>query len=135
MLSVILLYFLLPLGSAVQFGGDEGNMLMPDFLCSKGYALYKDVWNDQSPLHFALFAWVFRTFGPSIVSARLVFCRLRLALVHDILSGDSRAVLGMGSLAWHIFSNRLTRGFGLSVSVMRKPPHLPLPWSYFLYWP
>jgi hypothetical protein len=46
-----LLECLVPLRTAVQIGGDEGFELAKATLCSKGFRLYEQVWNDQPPLH------------------------------------------------------------------------------------
>jgi hypothetical protein len=38
-----LIYALLPLGTALELGGDEGYELTKGLLCSKGYVMYKDM--------------------------------------------------------------------------------------------
>jgi hypothetical protein len=47
----IVVQYLLPLGTAVQIGADEGFELAKTELCLTGHKLYSDVWNDQPPLH------------------------------------------------------------------------------------
>src|ERR1019366_5042547 len=42
---------LLPLGTAIQIGADEGFELAKVTLCAHGYKLYTQIWNDQPPLH------------------------------------------------------------------------------------
>ena len=85
--ATVLIFSLLPLGTALQIGGDEGYELMKGFLCSKGYVMYKDIWCDQPPLYPNLLGCAFRVFGPSLLVARLlaadfgmlllvVFCQL-----------------------------------------------------------
>ncbi len=54
-----------PLRTALEFGGDEGYELMKGFLVSLGHPLYREVWNDQPPLHTELLTLLFRLFGPS----------------------------------------------------------------------
>ena len=61
-----------PLGSIFRISGDEKFELMKAFLVSKGFALYSQIWNDQPPLHTALLAELFRLFGPSVLTARLL---------------------------------------------------------------
>ncbi len=55
-----------------EFGGDEGYEVYKAFLITKGYLLYRDIWNDQPPIHTYLLAGLFRLFGPSIGVARCV---------------------------------------------------------------
>jgi len=61
-----------PLGSAVVFGDDEGFELSKGFMCSHGFSLYREIWNDQPPLHTLLLTTVFKLFGPSLLGARLL---------------------------------------------------------------
>jgi 4-amino-4-deoxy-L-arabinose transferase-like glycosyltransferase len=75
-----LIYSLLPLGTALQLGGDEGYELTKGFLCSKGYVMYKDIWCDQPPVFPMLLGLVFRAVGPSILAARLVTVGFALVL-------------------------------------------------------
>jgi 4-amino-4-deoxy-L-arabinose transferase-like glycosyltransferase len=75
-----LIYLLLPLGTALELGGDEGYELTKGFLCSKGYVMYKDIWCDQPPVFPMLLGQVFRAVGPSILAARLVTVGFALLL-------------------------------------------------------
>lgn len=66
------LCLLLPLGAAFEFGQDEGYEFMKAFLVSLGHPLYRQVWNDQPPLHTELVGLLFRLLGPSALVGRLV---------------------------------------------------------------
>lgn len=77
---LILLYSQLPLGTALEFGEDEGFELMKGFLCSKGYSLYKEIWSDHPPLYTLLLKWAFQAAGPSILVARLIAAGFGLLL-------------------------------------------------------
>jgi hypothetical protein len=63
---------LLPLRTAFQFEDDEGFEVIKPFMVNQGYALYKDVWNDQPPVYTVVLSGAFKAFGPSIFSARCV---------------------------------------------------------------
>lgn len=80
MFLFILLCTQLPLGTALEFSGDEGFELMKGFLCSKGFVLYKEIWSDQPPLYTLLLKWAFQTAGPSILVARLIAAGFGLLL-------------------------------------------------------
>jgi hypothetical protein len=66
------LHWLLPLGTAVQVGADEGFELSKAMLCLKGHKLYTEVWNDQPPLHTFLITQVVGWLGPSVLWPRLM---------------------------------------------------------------
>lgn len=70
--SLLLLFSLLPLGTALEFGEDEGYQLMMGFLNSRGHALYQEIWSDQPPLFVLLLGWTFKACGPSLLAARLL---------------------------------------------------------------
>ena len=63
---------LAPLRTALEFGMDDGFELMKGWLVSLGHPLYREVWNDQPPLHTEVLGLVFRLFGPSAYAARLL---------------------------------------------------------------
>src|SRR6266478_4831610 len=89
---LILIYSLLPLGTAFQFGGDEGFALIRAFMYNKGYKLYEQIWTDQPPLFTVLLASAFRTFGTSILTARLLaaaFGLLLVAVFHELVRARS----------------------------------------------
>ncbi len=78
--TLLLIFSLLPLGTALEFGGDEAYELMKGFLCSKGFSLYTDIWNDQPPVHTMLLSGAFKLFGPSLLAARLIAASFGLLL-------------------------------------------------------
>jgi len=78
--TVVLLYLLLPLGTALEFGKDEGFEVIKPYLCMKGFVLYKDIWNDQPPILTILLTCAFRIWGPTILVARLVAAGFGLVL-------------------------------------------------------
>jgi 4-amino-4-deoxy-L-arabinose transferase-like glycosyltransferase len=80
-LAALVIFALLPLGTALEIGGDEGYELMKGFLCSKGFAMYKDIWCDQPPLFPNLLGCAFHVFGPSLLAARLVAAGFGLLLL------------------------------------------------------
>lgn len=77
---VLLIYSMLPLGTALRLGGDEGYELMKGFLVSKGYKLYQQIWCDQTPLFPILLGSAFRIWGPTILVARLIAAGFGLVL-------------------------------------------------------
>lgn len=77
----ITLVWVAPLGTAFQFGGDEGYELMKGFLSSEGYPLYQSIWNDQPPLHTAILSALFGWFGPSALVARMLTVGFATVLV------------------------------------------------------
>jgi hypothetical protein len=87
-LTVGILYALLPLQSAFQFGGDEGYQLITGYLVSKDSALYTSIWYDQPPLFIIILESVFRIFGPSIFAARVIagsFGMLMFASFYEVV--------------------------------------------------
>jgi len=97
-LGLIVLYSLLPLGTAIEFGGDEGIELMKGLLVSKGYKLYTQIWNDQPPVLTMLLSLIFRVCGPSILAARLLAALfgtiLFLALYQAVQMRSNRVAAG-----------------------------------------
>ena len=94
MAMLALIYSRLPLGTALEIGGDEGYELMKGFLCSKGFAMYKDIWCDQPPLYPNLLGYAFQMFGPSILVARLVavaFGMVMLAAFYQLVRQSTGA--------------------------------------------
>jgi len=78
--ALLLVYSFLPLGTALEFGGDEGFEVIKPFLCLKGFSLYKEIWNDQPPVFTVLLTWAFKIWGPTILVARLVAAGFGLGL-------------------------------------------------------
>lgn len=78
--GVALVFSRLPLGTAFEFVEDERYEVMKAFLCSKGFALYKEIWNDQPPVHTMVLSTAFKAFDPSIHTARMVAAAFGLLL-------------------------------------------------------
>ncbi len=83
----------LPVGSALQIGGDEPFELTKAFLCYLGYTLYNEIWNDQPPAHTLLLAGLFYLTGPSPLAARLLAVGFGALLV-GLLAGWLRRQTG-----------------------------------------
>jgi 4-amino-4-deoxy-L-arabinose transferase-like glycosyltransferase len=78
--TILIIFSQLPLGTALQFGRDEGFEVIKPFLCLKGFSLYKDIWSDQPPILTVLLTWAFKAWGPTILVARLVAAGYALIL-------------------------------------------------------
>jgi 4-amino-4-deoxy-L-arabinose transferase-like glycosyltransferase len=76
---VAAIFCTLPLGTALEFGRDEGYELMKGLLHSRGFQLYKEIWSDQPPLFTLLLSAAFGEFGASILVGRLVAAGFGLA--------------------------------------------------------
>ncbi len=122
----IVLWMRAPLRTALEFGGDEGYELMKGFLVSLGHPLYREVWNDQPPLHTELLALLFRIFGPSAYVARLLSVGFAMALVaalYRMVTDHSGRVAGLIALALLVSSSSFVQ---LCVSVMIELPAMAL---------
>ena len=70
--TILCLISFAPVTTAIQIGNDEHYELTKALLCSKGFRLYDQVWNDQPPVYTILLASVFKVFGHQIAVARSV---------------------------------------------------------------
>lgn len=61
-----------PLASRIHLGGDEGYELQKARLLNRGWTLYRDIWNDQPPLHTWVLSQMFRVFGEEALWGRLL---------------------------------------------------------------
>jgi hypothetical protein len=125
-LGATIIYCLLPLGTALQFGGDEGYQLNTAFLMSKGFVLYKQIWNDQPPVLVLLLEWAFRVFGPSILAARLIAAGsglLMLATFYQVVKLRSGQWPALVAAFFLLASPGILE---LSVSVMQEVPTFAL---------
>ncbi len=89
---LVLIVSLLPLRTAFELGGDEGYEVIKPFLVNHGYALYKDIWNDQPPVSTVLLCAAFKTCGTSILTARLFGAAFGLLLIvsfHELIRARS----------------------------------------------
>ncbi|HWW01835.1 MAG TPA: glycosyltransferase family 39 protein [Candidatus Acidoferrum sp.] len=98
--ALLTIFTLLHLGSALRIGDDEGYEVIKGVMCSKGYHLYTDMWNDQPPVSTFLLSTAFKLFGASILTARIVAVSFGLMLAicfHELVrqrSGSRTALLG-----------------------------------------
>lgn len=136
---VLLMISAAPLGTALEFGTDEGYELMKGFLLSCGFALYEEIWSDQPPLHTALLAFLFRLFGPSVLAARLLsvaFAALALWSFYELIRSRSGIIAAwIGAVLLALSPHFLQ----LSVSAMIVLPAMALGlfsvWILFQYRP
>ena len=120
--AAVLVYALLPLGTVLEIGGDEGYELTKGILCSKGFVLYKDIWCDQPPLFPTLLGCVFRVFGPSLLVARLVaagFGLLLLTVLYQLVRQRSSAWASVAAVFFLLSSPGV---LFFSTSVMLEVP-------------
>ncbi len=76
-----ILFFAVPLQTALELSGDEGYELMKALLVSRDYPLYLSVWSDQPPVFTELLALLFRVFGASAFVGRLLILCFAMTLV------------------------------------------------------
>ena len=121
-ISFVILCSQLPITSALKFGDDEGIELMKGFLCSKGYTLYTQIWNDQPPVLTMLLDAAFRLFGATLPVGRLLAAAFGLLLFCSFfLIVRQRGNLWMAFLA--VFFLVSSPGvLMLSLSVMLEAP-------------
>jgi hypothetical protein len=126
-----------PLGTALEFGLDEGFELMKALLVSRGHSLYGELWNDQPPLHTELVALLFRIFGPSAYVGRLLSVGFSMALVgalYGVVRHSSGRVAGLVSVLRLVCSPEFME---LSVSVMLELPAISVAmgsvWAWMRY--
>jgi 4-amino-4-deoxy-L-arabinose transferase-like glycosyltransferase len=120
--ALFVLYSLLPLRTALEFGGDEGIELMKGLLVSKGYSLYTQIWNDQPPILTLLLGGIFHVFGPSVLAARLLATAFGLGLylgIYHLVKLRSKRTVALASVFFLIASPMV---FKLSCSVMLEVP-------------
>ena len=111
-----------PLGHAIAFGEDEGFELSKGLMSSKGFSLYREIWNDQPPLHTLLLSTLFKMIGPTLLGARLfALCIAALTVaVFMSLVRRSSGLLGTSVATVFLFASPLF--LILSVSVMLELP-------------
>jgi dolichyl-phosphate-mannose-protein mannosyltransferase len=122
----VILCLAAPLRTALEFGGDEGYELMKAFLVSLGHPLYRELWNDQPPLHTELLALLFRVFGPSAFVGRLLavgFAMLLVASLFQVVRNHSGRLAGLVAVGLLVSSSVFIH---LSVSVMIELPAMAL---------
>lgn len=119
---LVILYSLLPLGTALQFGGDEGLELCKGFMCSKGFALYTQIWNDQPPIFTLILSHAFKILGPSLLVARLIVVGFGLLFLGTFFRLVNQR-LGQWPAFWAAFFLMASPVvFQISASVMLEVP-------------
>lgn len=120
----LLLEWWVPLGSAVQLGADEGFELSKATLCLHGHSLYREVWNDQPPLHTWLVCFGLRHGSGSVGGARLLTVGFAVTLLVALFSWW-RQVSGWAAAFGGVLLLMFSPGFvELSSSCMLELPSL-----------
>jgi hypothetical protein len=86
LIATIILQSLLPLGTAIQIGADEGFELAKARLCLSGYSLYTEAWNDQPPLHTFLVTQLLKHISVSVLWPRILTGAFALLLLASFFS-------------------------------------------------
>src|ERR1044072_8040033 len=122
--AFLLLEFLLPLATTIKIGADEGFELAKAILCSKGYHLYTEIWNDQPPLDTFLITQIVKHISTSILIPRLMTIFFSSVLLIAVFSATHR-VNGLAIAATTTVAVIASPGFlELSCSVMQEIPAL-----------
>jgi hypothetical protein len=79
--SFLGLQTLLPLGTAIKIGADEGFELSKATLCQHNFKLYTEIWNDQPPLNTSILLDLIHRVSPPILGPRLLSVGLALLLL------------------------------------------------------
>ena len=117
---------LLPLATAVKIGADEGFELAKAMLCSKGYHLYTEIWNDQPPLNTFLVTQILEHVSTSVLAPRLMIIFFSAVLLGSVFTAALR-VHGLPVAALAAMLVIASPGFlELSCSVMQEIPGLAL---------
>jgi hypothetical protein len=128
---VPLLFFIItaavmPIAEVLEFDSDEGIELVKATLWGQGYPLYDPIWNDQPPLLTILLAFCLKSFGHTIVVARLLILSFATLLISSFY-GCLRLVVGKQAALCGTVALCLTFGFlRFSVAVMQGIPALGL---------
>ena len=131
------LCLLIPLGTAFEFGADEGFEFMKGWLVSLGHPLYGEFWNDQPPLHTEIMAVLFKICGPSALVGRLLsvaFATLLVTAFYQTARMRSGRAAGVIAVVFLAASPSFLQ---LSASVMLEVPAMAAGmasvWSWFRY--
>lgn len=111
-----------PFKDTFQFGADEGCELLKGFMCSKGFLLYKDMWNDQPPLYTLLLSTLFKCVGPTLLGARLLALGSGTLLFFTFFNLVRFRSGIVGAIAGVLFLLVSPTFLDLSVSVMLEVP-------------
>jgi Dolichyl-phosphate-mannose-protein mannosyltransferase len=125
LLGFFLLVMLLGLwAKPFQYDPDEGLNLMKAALLSRGYPLYRAIWNDQPPMDTVMRAGVFAVVGRSALAARVMTALLATLAVWamlDIVTRLHSLRAGVAAVALLIVSAHFLK---LSYAVMIGLPAL-----------
>jgi 4-amino-4-deoxy-L-arabinose transferase-like glycosyltransferase len=130
----IVLCIAAPLRTAFRFGRDEGYELMKAYLVTLGHPLYKEIWNDQPPLHTEMVAFLFRCFGRSAFVARLlsiIFAAVLVGALYKCISLSASRTAGLIGVVLMVSFSFVLR---LSVSVMLELPAIALAMASIYAW-
>jgi hypothetical protein len=112
----------LPLATAVKIGADEDFELSKVILCSRGYQLYTQIWDDQPPLHTFLLTQLYMHVSSTVLMTRLLtlgFALLLLISVFVLVSKASGFLVGTLTTAFFMASPGFLE---LSCSCMQEIP-------------
>ncbi|BAZ16877.1 hypothetical protein NIES4071_87550 [Calothrix sp. NIES-4071] len=117
----------MPIEQVFQFdSSDEGIELIKASLHLQGFALYTQIWNDQPPLSTIIFAYWFRWFGESILSARLLVLGFSTILIWSFCQ-TLRLYVGNVTACYGAFLLAISCNFlRVSVSAMIGQPALAM---------
>jgi hypothetical protein len=117
-----LVFSLLPLGTALEVGGDEGYELAKGFLCAKGFPLYSQIWSDQPPGLSLILGAILHMFPGSILAVRIIAVGFAIVLFTAFFE-IIRHISGIWTASIAIFLLMSAPGvILLSVSVMQEIP-------------
>ncbi len=112
-----------PLATRLELGGDEGYELQKARLVHQGWRLYRDIWNDQPPLHTWMLSLLFRVLGEEALWGRLLSLAAALWLGWNVGYWSRRGIAGPvgGALALVLLFSTGSF-FTWSISAMLEAP-------------
>lgn len=117
----------MPIEQVFQFdSSDEGIELIKASLHLQGFALYTQIWNDQPPLSTIIFAYWFRWFGESILSARLLVLGFSTILIWSFCQTLRIYVGNVAACCGALFLTISCNFLRVSVSAMIGQPALAM---------
>lgn len=122
-----------PVRTAVEIGADEHFEVTKGLLWTRGWCLYRQVWDDQPPLHTVLLGLCFQAFGPTIGVARALSVSFGAALLLGlwaVVKHQSGTLAAYAAAACLLVSPEV---LNLSVSVMLEVPAFSISiWALWL---
>jgi 4-amino-4-deoxy-L-arabinose transferase-like glycosyltransferase len=125
-LLISIAFLRVPIQDAFEFDSDEGINLMKAFLYWQGFALYRDIWNDQPPLLTFIISNWFKLFSPSVFATRLLILLFAALLVWTFQKILQRFLGAIPSWIGTVFLILSWSFLKLSVAVMIGLPSLSL---------